>query len=136
MAAMDNANKQQFYHGTKRPIEGDMITPGHPKNYKEVEEAGAQDYDSREYAYATTDLDKAIRHSFGGKGSSKNRAVYKVEPMGDIWPDPEDGEDLPNPGDGRNFHWEPSENPTMFISRAGWKITGTVPLRRGPKGTY
>lgn len=80
MAATDDLNLPQFYHGTKADLKpGDLIVPGYSSNYGKRKKAA--------YVYLTATLDAA---TWGaelalGEGSGK---IYLVEPTGPIEDDP------------------------------------------------
>lgn len=80
MAAIDDLNSQQFYHGTKADLKpGDLIVPGYHSNYGKRKKAA--------YVYLTATLDAAIWGAELALGEGPGR-IYIVEPIGSIADDP------------------------------------------------
>jgi hypothetical protein len=107
MAAINDLNSQQFYHGTKADLKpGDLVVPGYHSNYGKRKKAT--------YVYLTATLDAAIwgAELALGKGPGK---IYIVEPTGSIADDP-NLTDKKYPG-----------NPTKsYRSRDPLRVTGEV----------
>jgi len=88
MAAQDNLNKKQFYHGTSAALKpGDYLSP------KGANEFGRHETESgRSHVYATLDEDTAWGYAIDHAGSVDRAHVYQVQPTGKTEPDPNAGE--------------------------------------------
>jgi hypothetical protein len=80
MAAIDERNPEQFYHGAKADLRpGELIAPGHRSNYGKRKIAA--------YVYLTATLDAAIWGAELALGEGPGR-IYMVEATGPIEDDP------------------------------------------------
>src|SRR5262249_19571631 len=80
MAAIDDLNSQQFYHGTKADLKpGDLIEAGYISNYGKRKKAA--------YVYLTATLNAAAWGAELALGEGPGR-IYVVEPTGPIADDP------------------------------------------------
>jgi hypothetical protein len=107
MAATDEPDSQQFYHGTKANLrQGELIEPGYNSNYGKRKMAA--------YVYLSATLNAAIWGAELAVGEGPGR-IYIVEPTGPI-------EDDPNLTDKRY-----PGNPTKsFRSRDPFRVIGEV----------
>ena len=107
MAAIDDLNSQQFYHGTKADLErGDVIEPGYNSNYGRRKKAA--------YVYLTATLDAATWGAELALGEGPGR-IYKVKPTGPI-------EDDPNLTD-KKYPGNPTKS---YPSRHPLRVTGEI----------
>jgi rifampin ADP-ribosylating transferase len=80
VAAIDDLNSQQFYHGTKADLKlGDLIKPGYNSNFGKKKKAA--------YVYLTATLDAATWGAELALGEGPGR-IYTVKPTGPIEDDP------------------------------------------------
>jgi hypothetical protein len=103
-----------FYHGTNALLNpGDVVQPaseiGHPGNFSEVEGVRNQSYHPT-MAYAHVDPDQA--GLYGGDQAN----VYRVEPTGPIYEDPE------------NFL--PGGKAGTSLMSSGWRVVEPIPPER------
>ncbi|MBW4481106.1 MAG: NAD(+)--rifampin ADP-ribosyltransferase [Tildeniella torsiva UHER 1998/13D] len=107
MAAIDDLNSQQFYHGTRADLKpGDLIVPGYSSNYGKRKKAA--------YVYLTATLDAAIWGAELALGEGPGR-IYIVEPTGSI-------EDDPNLTD-KKFPGNPTKS---YRTRDPLRVTGEI----------
>jgi hypothetical protein len=107
MAAINDLNSQQFFHGTKADLSlGDLIVPGYNFNYGKQKKAA--------YVYLTATLDAAIWGAELALGASPGR-IYSVEPTGPI-------EDDPNLTD-KKFPGNPTQS---YRTRDPLRVTGEI----------
>jgi hypothetical protein len=108
MRDADDQSPQRFYHGTKADLKpGDLIQPGHPPNFGELDRVTT-------YVYLTGTLDAAIWGAELALGEGTGR-IYTVEPTGPIMDDP-NLTDKKFPG-----------NPTKsYRSREPLRVTGEI----------
>ncbi len=107
MAAIDDLNSPQFYHGTKANLNlGDLIVPGYNSNYGKQKKAA--------YVYLTATLDAAIWGAELALGESPGR-IYNVEPTGPI-------EDDPNLTD-KKYPGNPTQS---YRTRDPLRVTGEI----------
>jgi len=93
MAATENLNSQQFYHGTDRDIEGDMITPGHARHSK---------FTSKPATHVFFTDNRAEAEGWGPQGRT-----FQVEPTGDY--------ELRGTGPGEAFRNYASPHPLRIV---------------------
>lgn len=86
MAAQDNLNPQQFYHGTAHPFQpGDVVEPGHPSNWGRLSRRDAVSATmSRAEAHDYADTAQRTQSSRGNRDARAR--VYKVAPIGEYAP--------------------------------------------------
>lgn len=85
MAAQDNLNPQQFFHGTRHEFKpGDVAEPGHNDDYESPH--------TGEHVYLTSSRKGAADWADDAYGHGPAR-VYEVQPTGPIEPDPAGRED-------------------------------------------
>ena len=72
-------NEQQFFHGTRRSLEGKTVRPGIRPNFVTS---------SPGHVYMAPTLDDAIGWAKSAQGRGRER-VYQVEPAADVEQDPE-----------------------------------------------
>jgi hypothetical protein len=107
MAAIDERNPEQFYHGAKADLRpGELIAPGHRSNYGKRKIAA--------YVYLTATLDAAIWGAELALGEGPGR-IYMVEATGPI-------EDDPNLTD-KKYPGNPTRS---YRSRDPLRVTGEV----------
>jgi hypothetical protein len=105
--AVDDANSQQFYHGTKADLKrGDLIAPGYASNYGKRKKAA--------YVYFSATLDAATWGAELALGEGRGR-IYVVKPTGPI-------EDDPNLTD-KKYPGNPTKS---YRTRAPLLITGEI----------
>ncbi|MGH9969130.1 MAG: NAD(+)--rifampin ADP-ribosyltransferase [Pyrinomonadaceae bacterium] len=107
MAAIDDLNSQQLYHGTKADLKpGDLIVPGYSSNYGTRKKAT--------YVYLAATLGAATWGAELALGEEPGR-IYIVEPTGPI-------EDDPNLTD-RKYPGNPTKS---YRTRDPLRVTGEV----------
>ena len=107
MAAHDDLNSQQLYHGTKADLKpGDHIVPGYNSNFGKGKKAA--------YVYLTATLDAATWGAELSIGEGPGR-IYTVKPTGPI-------EDDPNLTD-KKYPGNPTKS---YRSRSALQVTGEV----------
>lgn len=101
MAAEDNLNPQQFYHGTRAALsEGDLIEPGHRVTNERASDRKLSNVGEGRrstYTHATTSLDVAGAYAqraalprVGRNWMPQGEAhVYEVAPLGEHEQDPD-----------------------------------------------
>jgi len=160
VAATDNMNKVQFYHGNATPLEeGDVIEPGHRANWSKDLTKDSK----HQYAFATTNLTDAVRYAGRAEYKQQNRNMDRAYeehfpgvPRGAVTMGMrkkaglESDDALTGNVSGHIYKVEPvdsssvsvdpedenrkrGKDPDAFRSKAGWRVTGKVPYQEARK---